>query len=107
MTQLPAETKFTESLGDSRFISVDQDKDVTIGDFDYSGKRALLTAPHWVKLVEEMEEIDNAVARAATLKPSTSFTSVATGSFPSQRSFHSSTSVAGTRKVPRSTFDRL
>ena len=48
---------------------MDVDKDVTIGEFDNSGKCAFLTAPRWVKLVEEMEEIDKAIERAATLKP--------------------------------------
>ena len=69
MMQVPAKTKFSESLGDSRFISVDVDKDVTIGDLDNSGKRALLTAPRWVKLVEEMDQIDSAIKHAVMLKP--------------------------------------
>ena len=45
MMQGPAKTKFSKSLGDSKFIHMDVDKDVTIGDINYSGKCALLTAP--------------------------------------------------------------
>ena len=66
MTQVPVKSKFLESLGDTRFLSVDVEKDVTIGDNVNRGKRALLTAP---RLVEQMEQIDSAVERAATLKP--------------------------------------
>jgi len=69
MTHVPVKPKFSESLGDSRFLSVDLEKDVTIGDRVNSGKRALLTAPRWVRLVEELDNIDSAVERAATLKP--------------------------------------
>ena len=69
MTHLPAIPKFYKTLGDSRFVSVDEDKDVTIGDTQYKGKRALLSAPRWVKLCEHMDQVDSAVERAATLKP--------------------------------------
>ena len=69
MTHVPAKQIFSESLGESRFISVDVEKDVTIGDVNYIGKRALLTAPRWVRLVEELDNIDSAVECAATLKP--------------------------------------
>jgi len=69
MTQVPAKTKFSESLGDSRYVSVDVDRDVTIGDFNNSGKRTLLTTPRWVRLVEEMDQIDSAVECAAMLIP--------------------------------------
>jgi len=69
MTHVPVKTKFSESLGDSRFLSVDLEKDVTIGDRVNSGKRALLTAPRWVRLVGELDQINSAVERAATLKP--------------------------------------
>jgi len=48
---------------------VDLEKDVTIGDHENRGKRALLTARRWVCLVERMDEIDSAVERVATLKP--------------------------------------
>jgi len=69
VTQMPVKSKFSKSLGDTRFLSVDLEKDVTIGDHENRGKRALLTARHWVCLVERMDEIDSAVERAATLKP--------------------------------------
>ena len=69
MTHAPVKSKFSESLGDSRYLSVDVEQDVTIGDQDNSGKCALLSAPRWVRLVEHMDEIDSAVQRAATLKP--------------------------------------
>jgi len=69
MTQTPVKSKFSESVGDTRFLSVDLEKDVTIGDHVNSGKRALLTAPRWVHLLEQMDQIDSAVERAATLKP--------------------------------------
>jgi len=69
MTQAPAKSKFSESLGNSRYVSVDVDRDVTIGDHDNSGKCALLTAPRWVRLVEQMDEMDSAVECTATLKP--------------------------------------
>ena len=69
MTQAPAKSKISESLGDSRYVSMNVNRDVMIGDHDNSGKRALLTAPRWVRLVEQMDEIDSAVERAATLKP--------------------------------------
>jgi len=69
MTHAPVKSKFSESLGDTRFLSVDVEKDVTIGDTVNSGKRALLTAPRWVRLLEELDNIDSAVERAATLKP--------------------------------------
>ena len=58
VTQTPVKSKFSESLGESRFLSVDLEKDVTIGDDVNSGKRALLTAPRWVYLVEQMDQID-------------------------------------------------
>ena len=61
MTHLPSIPKFYETLGDSRFVSVDEDKDVTIGDTQYKGQRALLNAPRWVKLCEHMDQIDSAV----------------------------------------------
>ena len=48
---------------------MDDEKDVTIGDFNTSGKHALFTAPRWVKFFEAIEEIDKAVECAATLKP--------------------------------------
>jgi len=69
MTQTPVKSKFSESLGDSRFLSVDLENNVTIGDLVNSGKCALLTAPRWVRLVEQMDQIDSAVERAAKLKP--------------------------------------
>jgi len=69
MMQAPIKSKFSESLGDSRYVSVDVDRDVTIADHDNRGKCALLTVPRWVRLVEQMDEIDSAVERAATLKP--------------------------------------
>jgi len=69
MTHAPVKSKFSESLGDSRYLSVDVEQDVTIADQDNSGKRALLSAPRWVRLVEHMDDIDSAVQRAATLKP--------------------------------------
>jgi len=62
-------TKFSESLGESRFLSVDMEKDVAIADKANVGKRALLMAPRWVYLVERMEQIDLVVQRAITLKP--------------------------------------
>jgi len=69
MTQMPVKSKFSESLGDTRFLSVDLEKDVTIADHENRGKRTLLTVPRWVRLVEQMDQIDSAVERAATLKP--------------------------------------
>ena len=65
----PVKAKFTESLGDTRYLSVDVEKDVTIADRDKRGKRALLTAQRWICLVERMADVDSAVERAITLKP--------------------------------------
>ena len=69
VTQTPVKWKFSESLGNTRFLSVDVEKDVTIADHENRGKRALLTARRWVYLVERMDEVDLAVERATTLKP--------------------------------------
>jgi len=69
MTHLPVKSKFSESLGDSRYLSVDVEKEVTIGDHDRTAKRALLSATRWLRLVSQMDDIDAAVERAATLKP--------------------------------------
>jgi len=69
LTQTPVKSKFTESLGDTRFLSVDVEKDVTIADRENRGKRALLTAQRWICLLERMDQIDLAVERATTLKP--------------------------------------
>jgi len=68
MTHVSAKVKFSYPLNESRFVSMDDNKDVTIGDLNTIAKRALLNAPCWVKLVEEMEEIDKVVERAAMLK---------------------------------------
>ena len=68
-TQMPVKTKFSESLGESRFLNVDTEKDVSIGDKLNTAKRALLTAPRWVYLVEQIDQIDVVVQRAMTLKP--------------------------------------
>ena len=69
MTHVPAKVKFSYPLDEARFVIVDDNKDMTIGDLNTIAKRALLNAPRWVKLVEEMEEIDTVVERAATPKP--------------------------------------
>ena len=69
LTQTPVKLKFSESLGDTRFLSVDVEKDVTIADRENRGKCALLMARRWICLVERMDDVDSAVERAITLKP--------------------------------------
>ena len=66
---IPVKSKFTEWLGESRYLSVDTEKDVTIADRDNRGKRALLTAQRWICLLEQMDDVESAVERAITLKP--------------------------------------
>ena len=48
---------------------MDLKKDVTIGDNVNRGKRALLMARRWACLLERMDDVDAAVERATTLKP--------------------------------------
>ena len=66
---MPVKAKFTEWLCDTRYLSVDTEKDVTIADRDNRGKRALLTPQRWICLLERMEDVEAAVERATTLKP--------------------------------------
>jgi len=69
VTPTPVKAKFTEWLGETRYVSVDVEKDVIIADRDNRGKRALLMAQRWICLVERMADVDSAVERAITLKP--------------------------------------
>ena len=69
VTPTPVKAKFTEWLGETRYVSVDVEKDVIIADRDNRGKRALLTAQRWICLLERMADVDSAVERAIMLKP--------------------------------------
>ena len=57
---------YTASIGNSRYMSVDDDNEVTIAD-DEKECRAFFTEPRWAKFVGEMSDIDVAVLRAKTL----------------------------------------
>jgi len=61
-------TKKMFNIGTSRFVDVDEENDVTIR-ATTNGKRAIFTASRWVKFVEKIQNIDRAIERAITLKP--------------------------------------
>ena len=57
------------SIGLSRYVDVNSEKQVTVRDEKNIVKRAVFSAIRWVKFCEQIQHIDAAIERAITLKP--------------------------------------
>jgi len=65
----PVKVKRCLSIGSSRYVDVDSEKQVTVRDESNIMKRAVFSAVRWVKFCEQISSINAAIERAITLKP--------------------------------------
>ena len=68
MVAEPVKEKYALNIGETKWVSVDEENDVFIRDSE-NGKRAFFSPCRWVKFSEDVPCIDKAVQRAMTLKP--------------------------------------
>jgi len=67
--ETPVKVKRLLSIGSSRYVDVDSEKQVTVCDETSIVKRAVFSAIRLVKFCEQILHIDAAIERAITLKP--------------------------------------
>ena len=67
--ETPVKVKHTFSIGSSRYVDVDSEKQVTVRDEMNIVKLAVFSAIRWVKFCEQIPHIDAAIERAIMLKP--------------------------------------
>ena len=64
----PVKTLHSFHIEASRYVKVDEENDVSITD-EKTGKCAFFTAQRWIRFIQEFPQIDRAVQRAMSFKP--------------------------------------